>query len=192
MSERDDVTEILQLAAGGSPIAAEQLYSLLYEELRRLAARHLRKERPDHTLQATELVHEAYVRLIDQTRAQWQSRAHFLAIASRAMRRILVDHARGRARAKRGGGWEKVPFEQALTLGNPETETIVLELDLALSKLADHEPDKARVVEMHFFGGLTHEECAEIMGISVRTIARHWDYAQAWLHREMTAEPGSA
>lgn len=192
MSQRNDVTEILQLAAGGSPDAAEQLYSLLYEELRKMAGRHLQKERPDHTLQATELVHEAYVRLIDQTRCRWQSRAHFLAIASRAMRRILVDHARGRARAKRGGGWEKVPFEQALTLGNPEAETIVLDLDSALSKLADHEPDKARVVEMHFFGGLTHEECAEIMGTSVRTIARYWEYAQAWLHREMTAEPGSA
>ncbi len=192
MPERHDVTEVLQLAADGSAEAADQIYSLLYAELRRMAGRHLRKERPDHTLGATALVHEAYVRLIDQTRCQWKSRAHFLAIASRAMRRILVDHARGRARVRRGGDWKRVPFEEILTLAGENSEAAVLDLDIALDKLAAHAPEKARMVEMHFFGGLTHEECAEIMGISPRTIARHWEYAQAWLHREMTAEPGSA
>jgi RNA polymerase sigma factor (TIGR02999 family) len=179
-------------AAEGSAAASEQLYGLLYEELRRMAGRHLRRERKDHTLQPTELVNEAYLRLVDQTRCQWKNRTHFLAIASRAMRRILVDHARDRVCLKRGGGWKKVPLDEALGVGTADDPARILTLDIALGKLAAREPDKARVVEMHFFGGLTHEECAQVLGVSSRTVIRHWEYAQAWLYREMIAGPGPA
>jgi RNA polymerase sigma factor (TIGR02999 family) len=190
--ERHDVTEVLLRAADGSAEASDRLYSLLYEELRKMAGRHMRKERQDHTLQPTELVHEAYVRLIDQTRCQWRNRAHFLAVASRAMRRILVDHARGRARAKRGGGWDKRPLEEAMSITSAENPTTILALDKALDRFAQKQPEKARIVEMHFFGGLTHQECADVLGISARTVLRHWEYAQAWLYREMSAGPDPA
>lgn len=192
MSEPDDVTKVLLLASAGSPGAAERLYALLYEELRAIAARHMSRERPDHTLQATELVHEAYVRLVDGTRCEWKDRTHFLAVASRAMRRILVDHARARSSGKRWGGLKKVPLDDAVAIGSDDASATVLALDMALEKLARSQPEKARVVEMHFFGGLTHEECAGVLGISPRTVARYWEYAQAWLYREMTADPEPA
>jgi RNA polymerase sigma factor (TIGR02999 family) len=164
----------------------------LYDELRRIAARHLGRERPNHTLQPTELVHEAYVRLVDSTRCEWKDRTHFLAVASRAMRRILVDHARSRSREKRWGGLQKVSLDEALLLAADDAHAIVLEMDIALDKLARERPEPARVVEMHFFGGLTHKECAEAMGISPRTVSRYWEFAQAWLYREIAAGPEPA
>jgi RNA polymerase sigma factor (TIGR02999 family) len=182
-----DVTEVLLRVAQGAQGASEELYTMLYDELRRMAQRQLRRERPNHTLQPTELVHEAYVRLIDMTRSPWKNRAHFFAIASRVMRRILVDHARSRGRQKRGGGWQRVPFEAALEVGTGDDPMPVLALDAALGRLAEKQPDKARVVEMHFFGGLTHEECAEVLGVSSRTVLRYWEYSKAWLYREMSA-----
>ena len=182
-----DVTEVLLQVSQGSPGASEALYTLLYDELRRMAQRHLSHERPHHTFQPTELVHEAYVRLIDTTRSPWKDRSHFLAIASQVMRRILVDHARARACQKRGGGWQKVPFEAAFDVGAEDHPTRFLTLDAALFKLAEKQPEKARIVEMHFFGGLTHDECAAVLGISSRTVLRHWEYSKAWLYREMSA-----
>jgi RNA polymerase sigma-70 factor (ECF subfamily) len=182
-----DITEVLLRVALGEQGASDKLYALLYDELRRVAQLRLRRERPNHTLQPTELVHEAYVRLVDMTRSPWKNRAHFLAIASQVMRRILVDHARTRTRQKRGGGWQRVPLDAAVEVGVENEPTTILALDTALGRLAERQPEKARVVEMHFFGGLTHEECAEILGISSRTVLRHWEYSKAWLYREMSA-----
>lgn len=183
---QDHVTELLREATVGSPAAAERVYRLVFDELRAIADRHLRKERRDHTLQATELVNEAFLKLIDQDRCAWDSRLHFFAIASQAMRRILVDHARKRGRQRRGGGWEAVPLDNAATVAGTDPDLRIVDLDLALDRLAESQPDKARVVELHIFGGLTHEESARLLGLSPRTISRYWDYAQAWLFREMT------
>lgn len=192
MSDRTTITQVLVHATAGDAEARASLYHAVYAELRRMADIHLARERADHTLQPTELVHEAYLRLIDRTHAEWKDRAHFLAVASHAMRCILVDHARTRGRQKRGGGWQRVPLDQAFALGSEDAHTLVLDLDRALDKLTAAEPEKARVVEMRLFGGLTHDECADILGISARSVARYWDYAQAWLYREMTADGSSA
>lgn len=192
MSTPGDVTIILLSASAGSAEASARLYEMLYVELGRIAARHLRRERPDHTLQPTELVHEAYVRLVDYSRCEWRDRAHFLAVASCAMRRILVDHARTRTRGKRWGGVDRVPLEQALSQSADVAHAVVVEMDRALDKLARTAPVQARVVELHFFGGLTHKECAEAMGLSPRTVSRYWEYAQSWLYREMSAAPERA
>jgi RNA polymerase sigma factor (TIGR02999 family) len=186
-----DTTAILLEATEGSPRAADRLLSIVYEELRLTAERLLAGERPDHTLQATELVHEAYLRLVDQTRCRWQNRAHFLAVASQAMRRILVDHARRRGSMKRGAGRTRVLFEEALIVGTEEADGMLLSLEDALRKLAAQYPMAARVVEMRFFGGLTHEECACVLGFSPRTASRHWDFAQAWLYREIGPDAAS-
>lgn len=192
MSDALDITAVLQKATHGSPEAAERLLGLVYEELRGIAGRILRRERPDHTLQATELVHEAYLRLIDQTRCEWQNQAHFLAVASQAMRRILVDHARRRDSDKRGGGVGKLSLDNALTIGSEAMSSTLLALDLALVKLSSQYPEIGRVVEMRCFGGLTHEQCACVLGASPRTVSRHWEFAQAWLYREMSdrVDPG--
>lgn len=185
MSDLLIATGLLQEATRGSSDAAERLLPLVYEELRAMADRFLRRERPDHTLQATELVHEAYLRLIDQTRCRWQNEAHFLAVASQAMRRILVDHARRRKSDKRGGGQPKLSLDEAVTVGSDEMSVTLLALDLALGKLAVQHAEIARVVEMRFFGGLTNDECACVLGVSPRTVSRHWEFAQTWLYREM-------
>lgn len=185
MPSSRDATEILREAARGSSEAVEGLLCLVYEELRGIAEHHLRHERPDHTLQATELVHETYLRLVDQTRCDWQNRAHFLAVASRAMRRILVDHARSRMSGKRGGGTPKLPLEEALTIEHGGRSTTLLGLDRALGKLCAQYPDIGRLVEMRFFGGLTLDECAAVLGVSPRTVSRNWEFARAWLHREV-------
>jgi len=185
--ERGRVTEVLLRATEGSPGAMEELYPLVYDELRALAGGRLRGERPDHTLQATELVHEVYLRLVDVQRCRWENRAHFFAVAGRAMRRVLVDHARRRGASRRGGGWEKLPLDAALELGSEEADAMMLALGEALGRLEARQPEKARVVEMLFFAGLTQEECAGVLGVSRRTIVRWWEYAQAWLHREMSA-----
>ena len=157
---------------------------LVYRELRRRAGRYMRGERPDHTLQPTALVHEAYLRLTHKDRIDWQSRAHFYAVASGEMRRILVDHARNRAAAKRGGSLEKVSLENAAVYCTSRPEELVA-LDDTLREFAKWAPRQARIVEMLFFGGLTEAEIAEVLGISVRTVKRDWSAARAWLHSQM-------
>lgn len=182
----EDVTKILEKASEGDAAAAERLLPLVYEELRAIAARYLRQERAGHTLQPTALVHEAYVRLIDQTSVRWNGRSHFLAVAAIAMRRVLVNHARARRRLKRGGQeMKRVPLDDAV--GVLEERAGDLEaLDEALTKLAAMDPQQARIVELRFFGGLTAPETAEAMGISERTVHREWALARAWLRGEVT------
>lgn len=165
---------------------AARLLPLIYDELRGLAAHYLRAERPEHTLRPTELVHEAYLRLAGQLETQPRSREHFFALAAQAMRRILVDHARRRATAKRGGGRAPVPLDPLHELSQ-EHEQLFVELDDALLRLADLEPELVQVVELRFFGGLTIEETARVMGLSSKTVSRRWTLARSWLHREITA-----
>jgi RNA polymerase sigma-70 factor, ECF subfamily len=159
---------------------------LVYRELKRLAVYYMAHERRSHTLQATALVHEAYLRLINQNAVDWQSRAHFYGIAAQLMRRILIDHAKGRRRLKREGQRQRVPLEQVIVpvnLGEDPDELIAL--DDALTRLAALDPRQSRVVELRFFGGLTVEETAEVLGVSEKTVKRDWSVARAWLHREV-------
>jgi RNA polymerase sigma factor (TIGR02999 family) len=191
MDERDDFTEILRAASGGDEQALGRLMPRVYEQLRIMAERHLAHERSEHTLQATALVHEAYLRLVDQTRVEWQSRAHFYAIAAQAIRRILIDHARTRGRQRRGGGAVHIPLDDADPVLGPERSEDFLALDAALDRLAESDPLRARVVELRFFGGLSHEEIATVLGTSLSTVERHWRFARAWLFREIST-PGEA
>lgn len=193
MPEREDVTLLLNSVAEGSPAELDRLMPLVYEELRQLAQSYLKLERPNHTLQATALVHEAYARLVDQTRVVWRSREHFFAVSATAVRRILVDHARTRGRQKRGGGRRVLSLDDAPTLAADSPGTEVLALDEALTELAREHPDKARVVEMRFFGGMTVEETATQLNVTTRTVERYWAFARAWLFRELEcAEDGEA
>lgn len=182
----DTVTRLLIEWSNGDAEALERLMPLVYEELRRVAGRHLRHERRDHTLQATALVHEAYLKLIDQRSVRWQNRAHFFGVASRLIRRIVVDHARRRHAAKRGGGVQTVWL--AAEVPGVERNVDVLALDDALGTLGGLDPQQARVVELRFFGGLDVEETAEVLGISTATVKREWRTARAWLYREMQGE----
>jgi RNA polymerase sigma-70 factor (ECF subfamily) len=166
------------------PRRARQVVPLVYGELRQIAAGVLRRERSDHTLQPTALVHEAYLRLIDQRNVNWQNTAHFFAIAAQAMRRIIVDHARRHNAVKRGGDNLRVELEEAQSRPGP-LDVDVLELDDALTALAAFDPQQSRIVELRFFGGLSIEETAEVIGISPATVKRDWSMAKAWLHREM-------
>jgi RNA polymerase sigma factor (TIGR02999 family) len=186
------VTTLLNEAGAGGSGAAEALLPLVYEQLRALAGRKMRQERPDQTLQATALVHEAYLRLVDQTKVQlWESRWHFFAAAAEAMRRILVDNARKRGRIKRGGDLNRVDLDKIeLTVNDPPDELIAL--DEALVKLAEEHPEKAQLVNLRYFGGLTHEEAAQALGISSSTADRHWAYARAWLYRWIAADQDKA
>jgi RNA polymerase sigma factor (TIGR02999 family) len=181
------VTTLLNEAGAGDSRASADLLPLVYEQLRALAGRKMRQERPDQTLQATALVHEAYLRLVDTTKVQlWESRWHFFAAAAESMRRILVDNARRRGRHKRGGDAQRVDLDNLqLTVNEPPDEMIAL--DDALTELAQEHPDKARLVNLRYFGGLTHEEAAQAMGISKSSADRHWAYARAWLYRHMAA-----
>ena len=181
MTQPADVTQILRRISSGEAGAADQLTPLVYRELRELAASYMRRERDDHTLQATALVHEAYLRLVDQTRVQWQDRAHFLGVAAQAMRRILIDHARAKQTKKRGAGWERSPSSQ-IADGEGACPLDLLALDDALETLAADEPRKARVVEMRYFGGLALREIAEVLEVSLTTVEREWRYAQVILH----------
>ena len=190
MPPTDDITQMLREASGGDRDALERLLPLVYEELRRLADRKLRYERPDHTLQATALVHEAYLKLIDQSRVEWRNRAHFFAVASQAIRRILVDHARQRGAQKRGGGAEKLSLDEGFNVSVDRPDTNLLHLDRALEKLAETHPEKVGVVELRFFGGLTNEETAEVLGVSLRSVERYWEFARAWLYRELSLREG--
>ncbi len=181
-----DVTKLLARIESGDPTAAEKLLPLVYGGLRRLAAEKLARENPGQTLQATALVHEAYLRLVGSADAQrWDSRRHFFAAAAEAMRRILVERARRKKRQKRGGGRLRIDLEQ-LTLSCDGPSEEVLALDEALTELARKDPAKAEVVKLRYFAGLTLEETADALGLSVATINRHWTYARAWLYRAMS------
>ena len=179
-----DVTALLQAWNSGNAEAREEVMRLVYLELRRRAAAHLRRERQGHSLQPTDLVHEAYLRMIDQRRAGWQNRAQFLAVASQMMRRILVDRARARRMAKRSGRWKPVTIDETLAASAP-APIDVLDLDAALTALASFDARKSRIVELRFFGGLSIEETAEAIGVSPATVKRHWAIARAWLAREL-------
>ena len=178
---KSETTRILRDLSGGNREALNQLMPIVYRELRRLAKHYLRNERPDHTLQATALVHEAFLRLIDQTNVQWQDRAHFIGISSHLMREILINHAVARKRLKRGGGQYKVSVEEAgAWLSEPEVDLIVL--NDALNELAAIDPRQSQIVELRFFGGLSVEETAEALTLSTATVKREWRLAKAWLH----------
>lgn len=184
-SNQGAATELLVAWSAGDSMARERMLPLVYDELRRLAAVYLRRERAGHTLQPTALVHEAYVRLIDQRRADWSNRAQFIGLAAVMMRRILVNHARDRRAEKRGGGVEHVPLTLAGDLaGAPEID--VLDLHETLDRLAATDARKARIVELRFFGGLTMDEIAASVGASRATVEREWKFARAWLYRELT------
>jgi RNA polymerase sigma-70 factor, ECF subfamily len=178
---------LLAIQAGnlGRSGAARRAFGLVYEELREIAAKLMRAERADHTLRPTALVHEAYCRLVDQSRVSWENRAHFFGIAARAMRQILVEHARARAAAKRGGGWERVTLYDHLGMVADSTLEVI-DLDDALNRMAELDERMARVVELRVFGGLTGEETAHILGVTRRTVQRDWRMAKMWLAREFT------
>jgi len=178
------VTVLLGRASRGDQLATNELFPLVYDELRRLAEQHMAKERVGHTLQPTALVHDAYLRLVGPGDTTWQNRAHFFGAAAKAIRRILIDHARAKGRAKRGGGQGRIPLE-GLQASAQGSLVDLLALDEALDRLAVMDPDKARVVELRFFAGLTIDETAQTMEISVATVSRHWEFARVWLHREL-------
>jgi RNA polymerase sigma factor (TIGR02999 family) len=187
-NSRSEVTELLQQWCRGREDALDRLLPEIYAELRQLAASCLRRERRDHSLTPTALVHEAYLKLVDQRAVQWQNRAHFFGIAAQAMRRILVDHARARAADKRGSGQRLVSLDEALIVGaTPDFD--LLALDEALTRLAAIDPQQSRVVELRFFGGLTMEETAEALRISPATVGREWTLAKAWLYAELARTP---
>ena len=189
MADSHDVTQLLSALARGDEEAGEKLIPLVYVELRRLARSYMRRERTDHTLQATALVHEAYLKLVEQRSANWQSRAHFFGVAAQVMRRILIDHARGHLRQKRGGEFEKVVLDEGL-VSSPEQSAELLAVDEALKRLAKLDERQARVVELRFFGGLSVEEAAAVLGISPKTVKRDWSMAKAWLHAELKEHHG--
>ena len=180
-----DVTQLLVAWGKGDRAARDELMPLVYEELRRLAHRYMDRERVDHTLQTSALVNEAYLRLIDQKDVHWQNRAHFFGIAAQMMRRILVDYARKRGFAKRGGDMRAVPLDDVMIV-SPERASEVVALDDALKCLAERDPRKSQIIELRFFGGLSIEETAEVLGVSPGTVMRDWTFAKAWLRREIT------
>jgi RNA polymerase sigma factor (TIGR02999 family) len=177
-------TDLLLRAHDGDTVAVSAIFPLIYDELRRLAHRQLQRESEGHTLSTTALVHEAYLRLIDQTRVEWQGRAHFMAIAATAMRRILIDRARRHLSDKRGGQLRRVPLE-TVDLGAEDRADVLLALDEALERLRALNERQARIVECRFFGGLTEEETAEALGVGLRTVKRDWAKARSWLYQEI-------
>jgi len=179
------VTQLLIRWRGGDRDALDALVPLVYDELRSVARHYLQRERRDHTLQTTALVHEAYIRLVGQHLPQWQNRAHFFAVAAHLMRQILVDHARSRSAAKRGSTPYKITLDRAL-LALQQTDVDVVMLDDALKELAELDARQSRIVELRFFAGLTIEDTSEVLGISAATVSREWTTARAWLHREMS------
>jgi len=181
----NEVTEWLVRWTAGEPEALDQLLPIVYDECRRVAARQLRAERPNHTLNPTALVHEMYLRLIDQHRADWRNRAQFFGIVARTMRRVLVDHARARKAKKRGAGRTLLSIGDALDTPDSSATADIDAIDQALHQLARLDPDQERIVELRFFAGLTVEETAHVLGISPRTVKREWAMARAWLFREL-------
>jgi len=183
--ESPDVTQLLKDWNGGDEAAADRLMPLVHEELRRLAHQYMRREKPGHTLQTSALVNEAYVRLVDQSKIQWESRAHFFGIAARLMRQILVDQARRKNFAKRGGGAIRVSLDSANAIAQEQSAN-VMALDEALKTLEQTDPRKSQIVELRFFGGMSIEETAEALKISPGTVMREWTFARAWLRNEMS------
>jgi RNA polymerase sigma-70 factor, ECF subfamily len=181
------VTEMLARARAGDSSALANVFPLIYDELRRLARLQLQREPDGHTLSPTALVHEAYMRLIDYSRIEWTGRAHFLAVAATAMRRILVDHARGHRSVKRGGMLRRVSID-SVELGTEDRAELLIAIDDALGRLKEVDARQAQVVECRFFGGMTEEETAEALGIGLRTAKRDWAKAKSWLHKEIAAE----
>ena len=179
-----EITQLLKELSDGNREAEARLVPLVYEQLRHMAARHMRRERGDHTLQPTALVHEAYLKLVEQRRVNWQSRAHFYCVAARLMRRVLVDHAREVKAAKRAGG-QKVQLETLLAYSE-EKSAALLDIDEALDRLAQLDPRQGQVVELRFFGGLSEEEIGGILNVSARTVKREWRVARAWLYAELS------
>jgi RNA polymerase sigma factor (TIGR02999 family) len=180
----EDVTELLLAWRDGDEDALSRLAPLVYEELHRLAAAYLRREKSGHTLQTSALVNEAYIKLVDSSRVRWQNRAHFFAVAAQLMRRILVDFARKRQRSKRGGGWQEITLDEKLGV-TARLDSDLVALDDALRELAKFDPRKAQVIELRFFGGLSVEETSEALQVSTDTVGRDWRAAKAWLSREL-------
>jgi RNA polymerase sigma factor (TIGR02999 family) len=192
MPERDDLTRLLEESAAGDETAAARLFPIVYDELRRLAGAALRRERPSHTLQPTALVHEAFLRLVDVKSSRLQDRGHFIAIAARAMRRVLVDHARSRGAVKRGKAEARLSIDDVDVAAVDASDMDLVGLDQALERLAAIDERQARIVELRFFGGLTVEETAVVIGASDRTVKRDWQMARAWLRRELASDSDSA
>lgn len=179
-----EVTSLLLQLKQGNRGAEDELIPLVYNELRRIAGKYLRRERVGHSLQPTALVHEAYIRLVDMKQIDWQSRSHFFAVSAMLMRRILVDHARARHAVKRGEGWTTVSIEQ-FSPAEEDSRADVLALDEALKRLAILDLRQSKVVELRFFGGMSEEESAQVLGVSARTVKRDWRIAKAWLYKEL-------
>lgn len=186
---QNDITQLLNDLAGGNRTVVDAVLPAVYEELRQIASRQLRGERKDHTLNTTALVHEAYLKLVRQDEADWQNRAHFFGIAALAMRRILINYANQRLAEKRGGGIAAITFEDALVPREARAEELIA-LDEALKRLEQHNERQAKVVTMRYFGGLKQSEIAEALGVSEPTVRRDWQFARAWLSRELS--PGGA
>ena len=187
-SDTRDVTALLLELRGGDAGALDRVFPVIYAELHRIAHAQLQRERDGHTLSPTALVHEAYFKLVDVTRVEWRDRTHFLSMAARAMRRILIDYARQHGRLRRGGDRQRVTLDEGLIAANDQAETL-LALDLALEQLAQLNERLARLVECRFFGGLTEEETAEVLGVNVRTVRRDWVKARGWLERALSTSP---
>lgn len=185
-----DVTLLLHSLNRGDSAAEAKLIPVIYDELRRLAAHYMRQERPDHTLQATALVHEAFLRLTRQKDVNWQGKAHFFGVAAKLMRQILIDHARGRLREKRGSGGQKLPLDEGLLLTEARSAELVA-VDAALDRLAMLDSRQARIVELRFFGGLSVEETAKVVGVSPKTVKRDWSVARAWLYEDLRIRHGN-
>lgn len=185
VTEPGEVTELLVAMRHGSKDAEKRVIPLVYGELRRIAANQLRREDLNHSLQATALIHEAYIRLTGIREIDWQGRSHFFAVAASLMRRILVEHARASQADKRGGGWDAVSLNEGI-LPAPERSSEIVALDEALSKLAEMDERQSKIVEMRFFAGMSEEETGEALGISARTVKRDWRIARAWLFKELT------
>ena len=182
---RHQITELLAEWREGNQSALDELYPLVYDELHRLARRYMSRERKDHTLQTTALINEAYVRMVDQKNVNWANRSHFFAISAQIMRRILIDHARRHAYAKRGGGAQQVSLEEVAVIA-PEQGREMLRLDEALKTLAERDPRRSQVVELRYFGGLNNEEIAGVLHVSENTVTRDWNMARAWLYQQLT------
>jgi RNA polymerase sigma-70 factor, ECF subfamily len=189
MGDPHEVTLLLSALTRGDEEAGARLIPFVYDELRRLAGSYMRRERADHTLEATALVHEAYLKLVEQQSVNWQNRAHFFGVAAQLMRRILIDHARDHLRQKRGGDHQKVSLNEALVF-SPEQSAELLAVDAALERLAKFDERQARVVELRFFGGLSVEEAASVLGISPKTVKRDWSMAKAWLYADLKEHHG--
>ncbi len=179
-----EITQLLAEWSNGNQTALDKLYPLVYDELHKMARRYMNRERQGHTLQTTALIHEAYVRLVDQKQVHWQNRAHFFAISARIMRRILIDHARRHDYAKRGGGAQKISLDETAIMAVEPASGLVL-LDEALNRLGEIDPRRSQVVELRYFGGLNNEEIAGVLKISENTVTRDWNMARAWLYQEL-------